>query len=85
MKNDFTATFLNIVLAAFVILGVLFAILSMSRARELRQLSTTLTTANNTILRVQALANEVAAFNATAKSPELTRILQGVQVKPVTH
>jgi hypothetical protein len=82
MKNDTTTTVLNFVLAALVILGVVFALLSMSRTRELRQLSLNATIANNGLLRAQALANDATAYNATAKSPELTRILQAIQPKP---
>jgi hypothetical protein len=33
-------------------------------------------------MRAQGLANDVMAYNATAKSPELTRILNGVQAAP---
>ena len=85
MKNDTTTTVLNFVLAALVILGVGFAILSMKRTRELRQLSLNATTANNALMRAQALANDATAFNATAKSPDLTRILQSIQPKPAAH
>ena len=33
-------------------------------------------------MRAQALANDTAAYNVSAKSPELTRILQAIQPKP---
>jgi len=85
MKNDLTTTLLNLALAALVILGVVFAIFSMSRTHELRQLTSDAAQANQNLVRVQALANDVAAYNATAKSPELTRILQAIQTKPATH
>jgi hypothetical protein len=79
MKNDTTTTVLNFVLAVLVILGVAFALLTMNRTRELRTLSAAALAANNNLMRAQGLANDVAAFNATAKSPELARILQGIQ------
>ena len=82
MKNDTTTTILNFVLAALVIFGVVFALLTMNRTRELRQLSLNATAANNALLRAQALANDATAFNASAKNPELTRILQSIQSKP---
>jgi len=85
MKNDTTTTVLNFVLAALVMLGVVFALLAMNRTRELRQLSLNATAANNALMRAQALANDTAAFNATAKNPELTRILQSIQTKPAAH
>lgn len=81
MKSDTTTTVLNFVLAVMVILGVVFALLAMSRTRELRQLTLNATIANNNIQRAQLLANDTAAYNVAAKSPELTRILQSVQPK----
>jgi mannitol-specific phosphotransferase system IIBC component len=82
MKSDTTTTVLNIILAVLVFFGVVFAILSITRTREFRQLTANATQANNALSRAQALANDTAAFNATAKSPELARILQSVQAKP---
>ena len=82
MKTDTTTLVLNFVLAVLVILGVLFGVLTMNRQRDLRMLSTNATIANNALLRAQALANDAAAYNATAKSPELTRILNAIQPKP---
>jgi hypothetical protein len=82
MKTDTTTLVLNFVLAVLVILGVLFGVLSMNRQRDLRMLSTNATIANNALLRAQALANDAAAYNATAKSPELARILNAIQPKP---
>jgi len=81
MKSDTTTTVLNFVLAALVMLGVVFALLAMYRTHELRNLTMNATLANNALMRAQGLANDTAAFNATAKSPELTRILQAVQPK----
>ena len=81
MKSDTTTTVLNFVLAALVMLGVVFALLAMYRTHELRNLTMNATLANNALMRAQGMANDTAAFNATAKSPELTRILQAVQPK----
>jgi hypothetical protein len=82
MKSDTTTTVLNFILAVLVILGVVFALLSMTRAREFKMLSTNATLANNALMRAQGLANDTAAYNASAKSPELTRLLQSIQPKP---
>lgn len=79
MKSDNTTTALNFILAAFVILGVIFASLSIWRTHELRQLQFRAQVAQLNFMRVQSLANEVAIYNATAKSPELTKILQSTQ------
>lgn len=81
MKSDTTTTALNFILAALVILGVVFALLSIMRTREFRKLTASATFANTTMMRAQGLANDAAAYNVSAKSPELTRILQSVQPK----
>jgi hypothetical protein len=82
MKSDTTTTVLNLILAVLVFFGVVFALLSMTRTREFRSLTANATLANQAMMRAQGLANDTAAYNATAKSPELTRILQTVQIKP---
>ena len=79
MKSDSTTTVLNFILAMLVLLGVVFALLSMKRTRDFRMLSANATLANSALMRAQGLANDTAAFNAAAKSPELTRILQSIQ------
>ena len=81
MKTDTTTTVLNFVLAALVILGVVFALLAMNRTRELRQLSAIASTDNAILMRAQALANDTAAYNASAKDPRLAQILQTIQPK----
>jgi hypothetical protein len=82
MKSDMTNTILNFVLAFLVILGVIFALQTIFRTREFRSLTTQATVANTALMRVQALANETAAFNQKHPSPELTRILQAAQARP---
>jgi hypothetical protein len=81
MKSDTTTTILNLVLAVLVILGVVFALLTITRMREFRQLTGNATVANSALMRAQALANDAAAYNATAKNPDLARILQSIQPK----
>jgi hypothetical protein len=85
MKSDTTTTVLNFILAALVIFGVVFALLSINRTREFRQLTNKAALANNALMRAQGLANDTAAFNVTAKSPELARILQSIQPKNAAH
>ena len=86
MKNDTTTTVLNFVLAVLVILGVAFALMSMTRQRELRQrqivLQIGVQQAQIVNMRAQALANEVLTYNNTAKSAELNKILQSVLGQP---
>lgn len=80
MKSDTTTTAMNFVLAALAILGVVFALLSITRTRELRHLQTNLQIRAQVVqanfMRAQALANDVTTYNATAKSPELASILK---------
>ena len=85
MKSDTTTTVLNFILAALAIFGVIFALLSINRTREFRQLTNNAALANNALLRAQGLANDTTAFNVTAKSPELARILQSIQPKNAAH
>ena len=89
MKNDTTTTALNFVLATLVILGVLFALLNIWRTRDLRQLQTSLQAkmqqAQVTSVRAQSLLNDVIAFNATNKNPELAQIIKSAEApQPAT-
>ena len=80
MKNDTTTTTLNFVLAALVILGVVFALLNIWRTRDLRHMQVTLQAqmqrSQVTAQRAQLLLSEVITFNATAKNQELAQIIQ---------
>jgi hypothetical protein len=81
MKNDTTTTFLNFILAALVIFSVFLTILNMRDSRLLPQMNAKA----NFVARVQSLAQDTANFNAQYKSPDLTKILQSVTVKPAAH
>jgi hypothetical protein len=81
MKNDSTTTFLNFVLAALVILSVLFAVLTIWHERDLQQLTASITTAQTNLGRADALLKDAAAYNVTAKNPELARIIEATQPK----
>ena len=62
MKSDSTTTVLNFILAMLVVLGVVFALLSMKRTRDFRILSANATLANSALMRAQGLANDTAAL-----------------------
>jgi cell division protein FtsX len=83
MKNDSTTTLLNFVLAVLVILGVVFALLSMNRVRTLRQITPRLQLEAQQVqigsAKAQALLNDVISYNATARSPELAEIIKIAQ------
>ncbi len=83
MKNDSTTTFLNFVLAALVILCVMFALLSIWRQRDLRHMQTQLQNemqrSQVTAARAQQLLQDTVAFNNTAKNPELAQIIHAAE------
>lgn len=80
MKNDTTTTFLNFALAALVILGVVFALMTIWRTRDLRELQPKLQAelqqAQVVTMKAQSLLQDTIVYNNTAKSPELTQIIQ---------
>ena len=82
MKSDTITTVLNLVLAVFVVLGVAFALLTIFRVREFRTVQLQASFANNALMRVQALANDAAAYNQSKQDPNITRLLQSIQAKP---
>jgi hypothetical protein len=83
MKNDTTTTFLNFVLAALVILGVLFALLGIWKGHDARRIQARVQVEamnfQTAMARANVLLNDTITYNATAKSPELTAIIQSVQ------
>ena len=83
MKNDTTTTLLNFVLAALVILSVLFAYFSIMRTRDLRQMQTALQMEAQRIQfgsqKAQALLMDTIEYNKAAKSSELAQIIQAAQ------
>jgi hypothetical protein len=88
MKNDSTTIFLNFVLAALVILGVLFALLSIYKGREQRrdqiQVQIQLQSVQMKRVVAQALLNDVITYNNTARSPELNQIIQSARPQQPT-
>jgi hypothetical protein len=85
MKSDATNTFLTFVLGVLAVAGVVFALQTIFLTRELRTLSAQATFANSSLMQAQSLAADVAAYNAKSPSPELTKLLQTIQVKSAAH
>ena len=79
MKSDSINTVLNLTLAVLVVMGVVFALLTIFRVREYRSVSMQANFANNALMKIQALANDTAAYNQTKQDPSLTRLLQSLQ------
>jgi len=79
MKCETMNSVLTFVLGAFVVLSVIFALQTIFRTREFRSLQIQATMDNANLMRLQALANDVYAYNQKAQNPELTRILQAAR------
>ena len=83
MKNDSTTTILNFVLAALVLLGVVFALFNGMRTRTLRQVQPLaqmqVQAFQQDSIKMQALLNDTIVYNSTARSPELTQLLRILQ------
>ena len=82
MQSNTINTVLNFVLATLVLLGVVFALLTIVRVREYRTLSLQANFANNAMMRLQALANDTVAYNQTKQDPNITKLLQAIQGRP---
>jgi hypothetical protein len=85
MKNDNITTALNLVLAVLAILGVIFALQTIFRTRELRSLQMQATQANGYRMGVEALANDAIAYSKQNPNAEILRILQPAQTKPANR
>jgi hypothetical protein len=85
MKNDNITTALNLALAVLVIFGVIFALQTIFRTRELRSLQMQATQANGYRMAVEALANDAVAYSKNNPSSDILRILQPAQAKPATR
>ena len=88
MKSETTNTVLIFVLGVFAALDVLFAVRTVAGQRELRSLQIQATQSQTGLIQLQelsALVGDTRDYASKHPSPELTRILDGVQAKPVTR
>jgi hypothetical protein len=89
MKSEIMNTILTYVLGVLALLGVIFALQTIFRTRELRTLQIQAAVDNANVMRLQALAGEAMAYNQKNPSPELTRLFQPAQTnaqpKPATR
>ena len=85
MKNDLTTVFLNFVLAVLVLSSVGFALLTILREPKVPLYAAAALQDNNNMMKVNAILNDSATYNASAHNPELARIIQSVAQKPVAH
>jgi len=85
MKNDNISTALNLVLAVLAILGVIFALQTIFRTRELRSLQMQATQANGYRMAVESLANDAVVYSKQNPNSDILRILQPAQAKPANR
>ena len=85
MKCDTTNAVLTFVLGVLVVAGVIFALQTIFLTRDFRALTVQAAMANSSLVQVQSLAADVAAYNQKTPSPELTKILQAAETKPAAH
>jgi hypothetical protein len=85
MKNDNITTALNLVLAVLAILGVVFALQTIFRTREMRTLQIQATQANAYRMAVESLANDALAYSQKNPNADILRIVQPTQAKPANR
>ena len=85
MKNDNITTALNLVLGVLAILGVVFALQTIFRTREMRTLQIQATQANAYRMAVESLANDALAYSQKNPNADILRILQPGPAKPATR
>jgi hypothetical protein len=83
MKCNTTNTVLTLILAVLVLGGVLFALQTIFRTRELRSISLQANMANSTLMQEQALFNDCLEYSKT--HPAITPILESVQSRAARH
>ena len=76
MKCETMNSMLTFVLGAFVVLGVILALQTIFRTREIRSLQVQMTNINANYMRLQALANDVNAYNQKNPNTDLSSILK---------
>jgi hypothetical protein len=82
MKKPFTTTFLNVMLGFLVFLSVGFTYLVIHREPVVADATAEARQDNGNLVKVNAILNDTAAYNVTARDPELAHILQMAQEKP---
>jgi hypothetical protein len=85
MKNDLTMTFLNLALSGLVLLSVGFTLLVILREPKVPRYAAVAMQYNNNLSKVKQVLIDTAAYNATARDPDLERILQSAQQTSAPH
>ena len=83
MKSETTNTVLTWVLAVIVLAGVLFALQTIFRTRELRMLQAQVVACQSNLNRVNLVLNEAAQYGKT--HPDIEPVIQPFEAKPAAH
>ena len=83
MKCDTTNTILTLLLALLVLAGVLFALQSIFRQREFRNLQAQVIARQTNMNRLNLLLNESVVYSKT--HPDINRVIQPFVAKPVAR
>jgi len=83
MKCDTTNTILTLLLALLVLAGVLFALQSIFRQREFRNLQGQVIARQTNMNRLNLLLNESVVYSKT--HPDINRVIQPFVAKPVAR
>lgn len=83
MKCDMTNTILTLVLALLVVTGVVLTLQTILRTREFGSMNIQLNFARNSLIQEQSLFNDCLEYGKT--HPDMNRLLQPFEVKPVAH
>lgn len=83
MKSGTTNTVLTWVLAVIVLAGVLFALQTIFRSRELRTLQAQVIGCQSSMNRLNLVLNEAVQYGKT--HPDIDHVLQPFEAKPAAH
>jgi len=83
MKSETTNTVLTFVLAVLVLAGVLFALQSIFRSRELRNLQAQTIACQSNMNRLNLLLNEAIIYGKV--HPDIDHVIQPFEAKPPTR
>jgi len=83
MKCETTNAVLTFVLGVLAVAGVILALRTSIQTHELRKMNNQDAIERVYLMQAQALVNDVIAYNQKNPSPELTKLLQSLQAKPV--
>jgi hypothetical protein len=83
MKCEMTNVILTFVLGVLVVLGVVFALKTVNRTREVRQLQVQMVNVQRSVNILNLLLNDAVQYGKT--HPDINPIIQPFETKPAAH